>query len=130
MMRHKIWVAGLSVVLLVAPWSIAAGQKRSLTESDLLKLLAGGVYSDRIATLVRERGIAFSPSKRDFQLLENAGANQELQRAVEAAQARSSVSDQEPADAKPLIIWHRIDGHWHWHCIAHCSKYRTYHTSH
>jgi len=29
-----------------------------------------------------------------------------------------------PADQKPSIIWHRVDGRWHWHCVAHCSKYR------
>lgn len=128
MMGHKIWVVGLSVFLLVSPWPIAAGQKRSLTESDLLKLLAGGVYSDRVAMLVRERGIAFSPTKRDLELLQNAGANQKLQGAVQAAQERSPVTDEQPSDAKPLIVWHRVDGHWHWHCVAHCSKYRRHHT--
>jgi hypothetical protein len=30
------------------------------------------------------------------------------------------------ADAKPSIIWHQVDGRWHWHCVAHCSKFRTH----
>jgi hypothetical protein len=48
-------------------------------ERELQKLgrsLAGGVYSDRVATLARERGIAFSPTKRDLELLQHAGADE------------------------------------------------------
>jgi hypothetical protein len=29
------------------------------------------------------------------------------------------------ADAKPLIIWHMVDGRWHWHCVAHCAAFRS-----
>jgi hypothetical protein len=31
------------------------------------------------------------------------------------------------ANQKPLIIWHQVHGRWHWHCLAHCSKYRGRH---
>jgi chemotaxis protein MotB len=43
----------------------------------------------------------------------------------------SPVSSQSrPAtDAKPSIIWHQVDGRWHWHCAAHCSKFRSRHES-
>ena len=32
-------------------------------------------------------------------------------------------------EAKPSIIWHQVDGRWHWHCVAHCSKFRSRHQS-
>ena len=56
--------------------------RKPLSENDLLKLLAGGVYSARIATLVRKRGINFNPTDRDLQSLHRAGADNELERAV------------------------------------------------
>jgi hypothetical protein len=127
MMSRKGFVAGLFALLIIAPWPTTAGQKAPLTESDLLKLLAGGVYCDRVAMLVRERGIAFSPTKRDVELLQDAGANEELRRAVVTAQEAQPVAVKEPTDPKPSIIWHRVHGSWHWHCVAHCSKYRSYH---
>jgi len=63
---------------------------KPLSESDLLKLLAGGVYSPRIATLVRERGINFKPTNRDLQSLHRAGADNKLERAVVAAHVDAS----------------------------------------
>jgi hypothetical protein len=33
------------------------------------------------------------------------------------------------ADAKPSIIWHQVNGRWHWHCVAHCEKFRSHHES-
>jgi hypothetical protein len=30
------------------------------------------------------------------------------------------------ADTKPSIIWHQVDGRWHWHCVAHCSEFRSH----
>lgn len=49
----------------------------------------------------------------------------------------SSASPQSPPaetarlaeNPKPTIIWHRVHGRWHWHCLAHCSKYRRHHES-
>jgi rare lipoprotein A (peptidoglycan hydrolase) len=64
--------------------------RKSLSESDLLKLLAGGVYSGRIAALVRERGINFKPTNRDLELLRRAGADSELERAITAARVDAS----------------------------------------
>ena len=129
MISRKVFAAGLLAFLMIAPLQAGTGQKgRPLTESDLLRLLAGGVYSDRVATLVRERGIAFSPTKRDLELLQQAGANEDLQRAVVAAQESRPARDTlEPAEAQPIIIWHRVGGHRRWHCVAHCSKYRSSH---
>jgi hypothetical protein len=84
-MRRKILLAGLLAFLVIAPARTSMGQKRPLTESDLLKLLAGGVYCGRVAMLVRERGIAFSPTMDDLRLLQHAGADEKLERAVLAA---------------------------------------------
>ena len=69
-------------VLTFQPAAASAVQNRPLTETDLLNLLKGGVYSGRIATLVRERGIAFAPTSHDLDLLEEAGADSELRHAV------------------------------------------------
>jgi rare lipoprotein A len=63
---------------------------KPLSERDLLKLLDGGVYSGRIATLVRERGINFKPTNRDLDLLRQAGADNELERAIAAAHVNTS----------------------------------------
>jgi hypothetical protein len=128
-MSRKLSIATLLVCLIIVPAPTGAGPRaRSLTENDLLRLLAGGVYSGRVAMLVRERGIAFSPTKRDLELLQHAGADEELQGAIVAARRTKPGRDTlEPAEAKPVIIWHRVDGRWRWHCVAHCSNYRTHH---
>ena len=62
---------------------------KPLSESDLLKLLTGGVYSERVATLVRERGINFTPTNRDLELLRRAGADNGLERAITLAHAHA-----------------------------------------
>jgi hypothetical protein len=123
-MNRKTWVAPFLALLMIAPWRTSAGQRKPLTESDLLRLLEGGVYCGRVAMLVQERGIAFSPTKRDLELLQAAGADEELRRTVVVAQQTRPGDTLESADTKPLIIWHQVNGRWHWHCIAHCSKYR------
>jgi hypothetical protein len=30
---------------------------------------------------------------------------------------------------KPSIIWHRVQGRWHWHCVAHCAEFRGHYGS-
>jgi hypothetical protein len=64
--------------------------RKPLNESDILKLLAGGVYSGRVATLVRERGINFKPTKRYLESLRRAGADKDLERAMAAARVDTS----------------------------------------
>lgn len=63
---------------------------KPLSESDLLNLLAGGVYSSHVATLVREHGINFKPTNRDLELLRRAGADHQLERALAAAHVDTS----------------------------------------
>ena len=124
-MSRKLWIAGLLACFIIVPELAGA---RPLTENDLLSLLVGGVYSGRVAMLVRERGIAFSPTKRDLEMLQHAGADEELQGAIVAAhKTRTGRDALEPAEMKPTIIWHRVNGRWRWHCVAHCSNYRTHH---
>jgi hypothetical protein len=50
---------------------------------------------------------------------------------VAASPSPSSMSPaSRPAtDPKPSIMWHWVDGRWHWHCVAHCSEFRRYHGS-
>lgn len=62
-----------------------AQMRRALTKTDLIQLLDGGVYSERVATLVQERGITFAPSDRDLDALEEAGATRVLLQAVISA---------------------------------------------
>ena len=85
MMRRKLLAAALLALLIISPARPSVAQKRPLTESDLLTLLAGGVYCGRVTMLVRERGITFSATKRDLEVLRRAGADEELRRAVATA---------------------------------------------
>jgi hypothetical protein len=44
-------------------------------------------------------------------------------------QSRSAVTLKTAANPEPSIIWHQVNGRWHWHCVAHCSKYQSHHES-
>jgi Protein of unknown function (DUF1329) len=66
----------------------ASDQTRPLTENDLLQLLAGGVYSHRVASLVQERGLAFSPTRSDLTRLRRAGADEFLLKIVAKRRVR------------------------------------------
>jgi len=56
----------------------SAAASKTLSENDLLRLLAGGVYNARIASLVHNRGINFVPTAHDLELLQRAGADEAL----------------------------------------------------
>ena len=60
---------------------------RPLTESDIVRLLEGGVTSARVATLVSERGVGFDPSAEVEHRLRQAGADDALVAAVTRAAA-------------------------------------------
>jgi uncharacterized protein DUF1329 len=81
-----IAIFGLLVILVSTFLAIAvpapAQVQRALTQNDLIQLLNGGVYSERVATLVQQRGIAFVPSDGDLNSLEDAGATRILLQAV------------------------------------------------
>ncbi len=78
-----------ALAVLILPISLAifaagtnAGQSRSLSQNDLLKLLAGGVYPSRVADLVEARGITFTPTQRDLASLRDAGGGDVVEKAV------------------------------------------------
>src|ERR1700752_2967482 len=78
----------LLVMLTVTAAPSASDQKRALTENDLLQLLAGGVYSRRVAALVQEHGLAFSPTRSDLTRLRRAGADEFLLKIVAKRRVR------------------------------------------
>jgi len=59
---------------------VAVSQTKNgpLAKSDILSLLKGGVPSQRVAELVTERGISFSPSDDDLQEIRTAGGGDGL----------------------------------------------------
>ena len=77
-----------------------AGSK-ALSESDLLKLLAGGVYNGRIAALVHVLGINFVPGPHDLELLNHAGANRALLHQVLTARRVLPQPPQRPFQVSP-----------------------------
>jgi Protein of unknown function (DUF1329) len=73
------------VFLMFCQLPAPAAEIRAFSEKDLIKLLAGGVYSARIASLVHNRGISFVPTAQDLALLRRAGADKNLLREVVTA---------------------------------------------
>jgi hypothetical protein len=84
-MKERLSKILLLTLLLIPTRPLYAAQQRPLTERDLLALLAGGVYSSRIAALVEERGITFVVTPADLEQLRKAGAEESLEHAVEVA---------------------------------------------
>jgi hypothetical protein len=137
-MRRILLISMTLALIAVCHVTAAAAASKTLSENDLLKLLAGGVYNDRIASLVHDRGINFVPTANDLELLQHAGANEDLLHEVMTAPRVLPQVTQHPAEPplqlhltpqsnpKPSIIWHRVDGSWHWHCVAHCSEFRNH----
>jgi WD40 repeat protein len=81
-MKHfkKIAMLGpvLAALLLCGPRIAAQQSSAALSENDLVILLRGQVSPKRIVTLVRERGISFSPTDDDLQALRALGADDAL----------------------------------------------------
>jgi hypothetical protein len=75
----------LLMLLTALPPAFAQGPKKALRQDQLLGLLSHGVYSSRVAMLVRERGIAFVPTSDYLEKLRQAGADQTLLHAVTTA---------------------------------------------
>ncbi len=58
---------------------------RALSKPQIISLLQGGVLSGRIATIIKERGIKFTPTADDLNDLRAAGADDELIGAIQQA---------------------------------------------
>ncbi len=69
-----------------APPPAAPSHAKGLTKSDILDLLKGAVPSDRVAALVKERGIKFAPSEDDFNEIRAAGGGDDLIDALKQAE--------------------------------------------
>ena len=65
--------------------SLRAARPTPLTRDQILKLVAGGVPSQRVAMLVKEYGIDFLPDEKYLETLHVAGADETLIAAVRAA---------------------------------------------
>jgi hypothetical protein len=73
----------LALILLISMTALVQAQlQRALTQNDLIQLLDGGVYNERVATLVHQRGITFVPNNHDLDSLQDAGATKILLQAV------------------------------------------------
>jgi len=58
---------------------------RALSKPQIIALLQGGVLSERIAAIIKERGIKFTPTADDLDDLRAAGADAELIAAIQQA---------------------------------------------
>ena len=77
-MRKALLISTMLILITVCHVATGAAASKTLSENDLLKLLASGVYNARIASLVHYRGINFVPTAYDLELLQRAGANESL----------------------------------------------------
>ena len=77
-MRRKLPISLMLALMTICYVAANAAARKTLSENDLLKLLAGRVYNARIASLVRYRGINFVPTAHDLELLQHAGADEAL----------------------------------------------------
>lgn len=77
-MRRNLTTSIMLALITVCYLAAGAAASKTLSENDLLKLLAGGVYNARIASLVHYRGINFVPTAHDLELLRRMGADEAL----------------------------------------------------
>src|SRR5690349_14525185 len=101
-MRCKFNLVMILLALLTWSVRVQAGQKRALSEHDLLELLAGGVYKTRIAELVRDRGITFVPTAADLVSLRHAGADVAVLEALEGARHITAQVPERTGNPPPL----------------------------
>jgi hypothetical protein len=98
-MSRKILISIILALSTVCHVAAGASGSRTLSEDDLIKLLAGGVYTGRVAALVHDRGINFVPTEHDLELLRQAGANQDLLHEVVTAPRVLPQPTQQPPNA-------------------------------
>jgi hypothetical protein len=96
-MTRKFVILTTLAFFMVCHAEIGAAASGPLSESDLLRLLWGGVYNERITWLVHRRGVNFVPSDHDLELLRLAGADQSLLHEVMIAPRILPSVTQQPA---------------------------------
>jgi hypothetical protein len=66
---------------------VAPVNPKALDKADIISLLVGAVEPSRVAGIVKDRGIKFTPSADDLNEIRAAGGNDELIQAIQAAAA-------------------------------------------
>jgi tetratricopeptide (TPR) repeat protein len=89
-------IAGLSV----AAQTTSVAPQPPLTGAQILALLAGDVPSARVATLVQERGINFTPNAAFLGQVQNGGGEDDLVTALKSAHVSKNVSAPPPSPAQ------------------------------
>src|SRR5947209_6616517 len=104
-MRLKLLISLTLALALCCDLGRAAEGTRTLSKNDLLKLLAGGVYNPRIASLVHYRGINFVPTSHDLESFRRAGAGQALlHEVITAPRVLPQVTQHPPELSNQLLI--------------------------
>ena len=81
-----IWKRKLSFRFVTRPSPLPVAPK-GLSKEEIISLLHGEVPSSRVADLVRERGIKFSPADADLNQIRSEGGTDELIQAIQQAAA-------------------------------------------
>ncbi len=95
-----------------AGWAVPgrAGQK-PLNKIQVVGLVAGGVASERVVMLVKQRGIAFKPTADYLRQLRRAGAEEVLLQALRAAQTpKPQPAEMATTTAEDSIEQHLVHG--------------------
>lgn len=87
-----------AICLLVAFASIALAAEKPLKQSQIEGLLNGGVASQRIAALVKRRGIDFKPTSEVLQKLKKDGAEPPLLDALKSVKAKGFMQEAPSGD--------------------------------
>lgn len=81
-----------------------------LDKIQILALLAGGVTSERIATLVEKRGIEFSPTENYLERIQKCGAKKDLVEGLQTATVKAAESDVRGEANRARIQQHLLHG--------------------
>jgi len=88
--------------ILCASCSVARSGQRTLSKSELLALVAGGILSENVVFDIHSRGLAFIPDAPYKSLLKSAGADDKILTALNAAKTSPSGNTESPSDNELL----------------------------
>jgi hypothetical protein len=98
---HFVATLCIAALYCAGALTFAGAHDRPLGLRDLIGLLRGGVFTQRVAKLVLERGIAFVPTKGNITALRRAGADHVLLDAIKEAKYASAEASVPEAKAPP-----------------------------
>jgi len=67
------------------PIKVAPVNPKALDKADIISLLVGSVPGERVAAIIRDRGIKFNPTPDDLKEIRAAGGSDELIEAIQQA---------------------------------------------